>query len=101
MGKRVDTVVIVSGIIFLLEFKVGDTEFSAAARDQVTDYALDLKNFHAGSHNRRIASIVVATKTTAVDNQVCWSPDRIAEMLLCNSDNLGAVLAAVVQQSPK
>src|SRR5271170_591329 len=36
MGKRVETVVIVSGIIFLLEFKVGDTEFSAAARDQVT-----------------------------------------------------------------
>src|SRR5262249_16357537 len=54
MGKRVDTVVIVAGIIFLLEFKVGDTEFTGAARDQVTDYALDLKNFHAGSNDHRI-----------------------------------------------
>jgi hypothetical protein len=66
MGKRVDTVVIVAGIIFLLEFKVGDTEFTAAAREQVTDYALDLKNFHAGSHDHRIVPIVVATKATAV-----------------------------------
>jgi hypothetical protein len=49
MGKRVDTVLIASGVVFLLEFKVGETEFTAAARDQVTDYALDLKNFHAGS----------------------------------------------------
>jgi hypothetical protein len=101
MGKRVDTVVIVAGIIFLLEFKVGDTEFTAAAREQVTDYALDLKNFHAGSHDHRIVPIVVATKATAVDNQLRWSPDGIAETLLCNGDNLGAVLAAVVQQTPK
>jgi hypothetical protein len=101
MGKRVDTVVIVAGIIFLLEFKVGDTEFTAAARDQVTDYALDLKNFHAGSHDRRIVPIVVAIKATAVDNQLRWSTDGIAETLLCNGDNLGAVLADVVEQAPE
>ncbi len=62
MGKRVDVVVILAGIVFLLEFKVGENEFTAAARDQVMDYALDLKNFHAGSHTRRIVPIIVATK---------------------------------------
>ena len=45
--------------------------------------------------------IVVATKATAVDNQLRWSPDGIAETLFCNGDNLGAVLAAVVQDTPK
>lgn len=70
MGKRVDVVVILSGIIFPLEFKVGDSEFTAAARDQVTDYALDLKNFHAGSHVRRIVPVVVATKASAVRNEL-------------------------------
>jgi len=43
----------------------------------------------------------VATKATAVDNQLRWSPDGIAETLLCNGDNLGTVLAAVVQQTSK
>ena len=62
MGKRVDTVIILDGIIFLLEFKINQKHFTAAANDQVTDYALDLKNFHSGSHHRRIVPIVVATK---------------------------------------
>jgi hypothetical protein len=96
MGKRVDTVVIIAGILFLLEFKVGDTVFTAAARDQVTDYALDLKNFHAGSHDHRIVPIVVATKATAVDNQLRWSPDGIAETLTLVSENWTSVFLAHV-----
>ncbi len=101
MGRRVDAVVIIAGLIFLLEFKVGDTDFTATARDQVLDYALDLKNFHAGSHDRHIVPIVVAPKAAAADNQLHWSTDRIADTLLCNGDNLGVVLAAVTQQTPK
>jgi hypothetical protein len=38
----------------LLEFKAGADQFDRAAKDQVTDYALDLKNFHAGSYERLI-----------------------------------------------
>src|SRR5437867_3343094 len=54
MGKRADAVLITSGIVFVLEFKVGSQHFDAAAADQAVDYALDLKNFHAGSHDRPI-----------------------------------------------
>ena len=61
MGKRADVVLIAAGIVFVVEFKVGSHQFEAAASDQVVDYALDLKNFHAGSHDRRIVPIVVAT----------------------------------------
>jgi hypothetical protein len=60
MGRRADVVLIVAGIVFVLEFKVGSDQFDAAAIHQVVDYALDLKNFHAGSHDRRIAPIVIA-----------------------------------------
>lgn len=101
MGKRVDAIIILAGIIFLLEFKVGESEFSAAARDQVTDYALDLKNFHAGSHNRRIVPIVVATKATAIANHLRWDLDSVAETLFCNSDGVGAHLASIIQQAPQ
>ena len=56
MGKRADVVLVTAGIVFVLEFKVGSHQFDAAAFDQVIDYALDLKNFHAGSHDRAISS---------------------------------------------
>lgn len=42
MGKRVDVVLIIAGIVFVVEFKVGSAQFDAAASDQVIDYALDL-----------------------------------------------------------
>ena len=44
MGKRIDVVVITGSTIFVLEFKVGETQFPSYAIDQVFDYALDLKN---------------------------------------------------------
>jgi hypothetical protein len=38
MGKRVDNIIILDGIIFLVEFKIGEEHFTAAAIDQVMDY---------------------------------------------------------------
>ena len=52
MGKRVDVVLTHRGIIFVLEFKVGEEQYPKHAVDQVVDYGLDLKNFHSGSHDR-------------------------------------------------
>ena len=50
LGKRIDVVLLLDGIIFCLEFKVGETGILEADVDQVLDYALDLKNFHKFSH---------------------------------------------------
>ena len=61
MGKRIDVVVLTGPVVFALEFKVGATSFDRNAIEQVWDYALDLKNFHQGSHNLPIAPILVAT----------------------------------------
>jgi hypothetical protein len=38
MGKRVDNVIIINDLIFLLEFKVGDLQYHKYALDQVVDY---------------------------------------------------------------
>ena len=61
MGKRADVVVLIAGVVFVIEFKVGSATFDQAALEQVHDYALDLKNFHKGSHNATILPILVAT----------------------------------------
>ena len=60
MGKRVDAIVIAHGIVFVLEFKMGTKHYDASAVDQVMDYALDLKNFHAGSHALRLVRLALA-----------------------------------------
>lgn len=61
MGRRIDAVVITGPAVFVLEFKVGATEFERAAVEQVWDYALDLKNFHEASHNAAIVPTLIAT----------------------------------------
>ena len=52
-------VVAYKGILFLLEFKDGDTEYRNSTFKQVMDYALDLKNFHKGSRDKFIVPIAV------------------------------------------
>src|SRR5512139_3393361 len=64
MGRRIDTVLLIGPVAFVIEFKVGDRVFDRAAVDQVWDYALDLKNFHEASHTIPIVPILVATGAT-------------------------------------
>lgn len=65
LGKRIDVLVLIEHVIFILEFKVGDKGFARAAIEQVWDYALDLKNFHETSHSAVIAPILIATQASA------------------------------------
>ncbi|MDI1320849.1 MAG: hypothetical protein PSW75_11760, partial [bacterium] len=44
MGSRVDAVLLIGPVVFVVEFKVGESVFGRADVDQVWDYALDLKN---------------------------------------------------------
>jgi hypothetical protein len=62
MGKRIDSLIIIGNVVFVLEFKVGENKFLQYQIDQVWDYALDLKNFHKPSHNAVLAPILVATE---------------------------------------
>ena len=61
MGKRIDVLLIVANVVFVIEFKVGESTFLGKDKDQVIDYSLDLKNFHEGSHNALIQPILVST----------------------------------------
>lgn len=62
LGKRIDVVVLLDHVIFVLEFKVGEKEFLSSAKDQVWDYAVDLKNFHETTHDKTVAPILIATR---------------------------------------
>jgi schlafen family protein len=64
MGRRIDTVLLLGPVVFVIEFKVGESQFDRAAADQVWDYALDLKNFHEASHSASIVPILISTGAT-------------------------------------
>lgn len=62
MGKRIDSLIIIDNVVFVIEFKVGESKFHKYQEDQVWDYALDLKNFHKPSHDVVMAPILVSTE---------------------------------------
>ncbi len=64
MGRRIDVVVLTKTVLFVIEFKVGETTYPASALDQVWDYALDLKNFHEGSHACHVLPVLFRPKQT-------------------------------------
>jgi len=66
MGKRVDNIIIINDVIFIVEFKVGEGGFEKNAIEQVIDYTIDLKNFHEGSHRTRLIPVLVATNASTI-----------------------------------
>lgn len=101
MGKRIDVVLIISSVIFVFEFKVGEKEFSSSAIDQVWDYALDLKNFHETSHDSYIAPVLIATNAKASVAIVSTTAhnDKLLIPIKCNEELLSQVITNILSFS--
>ena len=97
IGKRIDSVLLINNIVFLLEFKVGETTYKSHDIDQVLDYALDLKNFHKESHNKLIVPILVCSEATSKENIIYSYKDKILKPLLSNSYNLQQTIQQVLE----
>ena len=96
MGHRIDVVCIIQGLIFLLEFKVGDSEYRKSTADQVMDYALDLKYFHELSADRYIIPISIPTEAPSVCNEVSFMEDKISDVVKCTKDNIGLTINSIL-----
>ena len=99
MGKRIDVLLIIDSIIFILEFKVGEKEYHSYAIDQVWDYALDLKNFHETSHDKLIVPILIATHAEYADAILSQTSqdDKLINPIKSNKDSLQAILDTTLQ----
>src|SRR5665647_570257 len=86
MGRRIDVVLLIGPVIFVLEFKVGESEFTSSAIDQVYDYALDLKNFHESSHGQYIAPVLIATNARDAVPIVAATPQNDRLLFPIKSD---------------
>jgi len=95
LGKRIDAILLLHGIVFVLEFKVGAKEYLRQDLEQVWDYALDLKNFHEASRNLTIVPILVATDadSASVSKEVSQYDDQVFEPILSNAASLSLIIA--------
>ena len=102
LGKRIDVVLLFRGIIFCIEFKVGESKILEADVDQVLDYALDLKNFHKFSQDKVIVPVLVATNYKNFTSIVQMSvyDDLVVNPLLTGAENLFDIITSVLHRFP-
>lgn len=98
MGKRVDNILIINNLIFVIEFKVGDRSYSNYAQNQTIDYCLDLQNFHEGSHNKTIVPILIATNAPSKPSNINDSLN-LTTCILCNKENFKEILLQILDQA--
>lgn len=94
MGKRVDTLVIINNVVFVIEFKVGEKHFLNHNIEQVWDYALDLKNFHKTSHKVVLVPVLIATeaKKNFMEIQLTSHNDNLTLPVKIGSEGLFEVI---------
>ena len=102
LGKRIDVVLLYRGIVFCIEFKVGESKILESNIDQVLDYALDLKNFHKFSQDKLIVPILVATRysATTTDIQMSVYDDRVVNPLVTGENGISDLIAKVSKRFP-
>ncbi len=102
LGKRIDVVLLYRGIVFCLEFKVGESHILEADVDQVLDYALDLKNFHKFSQDQVIVPILIATNYRGSSSDVNMSvyDDQVVNPLVTGETGILHQITAVLNRFP-
>ena len=102
LGKRIDVVLLLEGIVFCLEFKVGESKILEADVDQVLDYALDLKYFHKFSEDRIIVPVLIATKypKSSTEIQMSVYNDKVVNPLVTGEEGISKIIEAVIAEFP-
>ncbi len=100
LGKRIDVTLLINGIVFCLEFKVGENVFNVNDKEQVWDYALDLKNFHEESSQLTIVPVLVATEAEKLKNDLVFSyyDDKVYVPLFANAQSLFPLIKEVIEK---
>ncbi len=102
LGGKIDVVIILKGIIFCIEFKVGQSKILLGDIDQVLDYALDLKSFHKFSETPVIVPILVATQYDSASSVIQASiyDDRVVNPLVTGTEGLTKLITDVISRFP-
>ncbi|MBO20120.1 MAG: hypothetical protein CL732_06245 [Chloroflexi bacterium] len=91
--RRIDAVVLSHDLINLIEMKVGSDYFGRDARWQTEQYALDIRDFHEESRQKRIVPFLVAAESEdSVDLTAYAKQLQISDVACVNFDGLSTGL---------
>jgi hypothetical protein len=99
IGRRADAILLIDGVVFVIEYKFGADHFDRSSIDQVTDYALDLKNFHTGSHRAPIVPVLVANDAADLQWSGLVAQDQITDVILANACSFGSLVIQVLLET--
>src|SRR5262249_60369264 len=99
--RRVDAVLLTDQVIVVVEMKVGEHIFRAEDARQAEEYALDLRDFHAASHERRILPVLWCTNAPTLA-PLSYTPggDNVAPVHQVGAGGLGQLGGALFTSSP-
>lgn len=98
IGSRIDVVLLIGPVVFVVEFKVGEKNINRADLNQVWDYALDLKNFHQASHHSLLVPILVATDFAHPDSALGLPyRDNVFPPVRSNSTYLARLIRSAIE----
>jgi len=100
LEKRIDAVMLTDRAIIALEFKTAAATNATLA--EAEDYALDLRDFHAGSRTHPIVPVLVAGAGGFVppaQPPLIWH--GVTQPIACGSAGLGALLRWVQSAAPE
>ncbi len=100
LGSRIDVVLIVQHVVFILEFKTGVGTTAASAVDQVTDYALDLRYFHRTSREVLLAPVLIASGGSNVRSlEVDKEDPHMLRVAIMSAQHLRAYIQLVLHET--
>ena len=70
LRRRVDLLLVAPQVLVVIELKVGADQFHSSDRQQVEEYALDLRDFHEFSHDIPILPVLWCTEAPAAPLQL-------------------------------
>lgn len=100
-NRRIDAVLLAGGLVFVLEFKTGESGDLAEARRQAEHYALDLRDFHQASGGLPILPVAVARGFGRfIPTVAAQTSGPVGSTMLCDNESLDVAISHAVEQIP-
>ena len=98
LGRRMDVVVLMPGVVAVLEFKVGSKAYNSQDIAQTEYYALCLRDFHAASQVRTIVPILCADLAPESHLDLLPIMDGVSSTMRANATGVAPALLAAAAE---
>lgn len=97
MGAEIDNILLIDGIIFIIEFKVGESEYNPFI-EQIENYRQLLNHYHFESREKLIVPILISTEAKSEDLNIGMDENDMLNILKSNGQNLSCIISKICDE---